>query len=453
MTPEEKAAQELEQKRLEAIKAAVKSEVDPLKAKIEAQEKEIKTLNDNNLVLKTKVDTFEKLPAFQAPAVGASKEYRGYKIAKLLSGGAEGGTSLREIFSKGKFGVLSREEAQDDFAKNMLDILKACDRRRGNNIILGDPEAKQAMEERRQNIIKASAIAKTNANNEGTASEGGYLVQPEYQWDIVKLSRDRSYALQLARIVNMVSNVQYIPDEATLGAMTWENEGAQKTPSEPTFAQTQLTAKKAFNLARVTNEELADTSIDIVGLITEQFSYALAQGLDDQWLNGNGSPWSGMLSTIVTSVILATTGSISGLVFTDLSNALAQIADGRLDGLSWLMGPNAKHYVRSLKDTSGRPIFAMPGNGVPGTIWEYPYYLSMKMPNGLGASVKSILLGNFNYSLIGRRQGVMNIDVDPYGMFDYDVTRFRMVTRWAHAIPSAANTVAGSTAFCLIKTS
>lgn len=446
-TEEQKALREKnEQKHLDAVKAAVKEQVDPLKAEVKSATEKNVELQTKLAAAEAKLDTIEKSPIFKAPALVCSKEYLGYKIDKMLAGGANGGDNLRDTFMKGGFGALKSEEAQDDFIKNMLDIVKGIDKRNGSQFILGNAEAKNAMEARRQAVIKAGLEVKTNANNEGANAEGGYLVQPEYQWDIIKLARNKSYALQLARVVNMISNVQYVPTELTHGAVTWETEGATKTPSEPTFNQIKLTAYKAFCLARITNEELADTSVDIVGMITEQFAYATAQDIDNQWLNGNGVPWSGLLSTITTSVILATTGSISGIVFTDLSNQIAQIVEARLQGASFLMGRNAKHYVRSMKDTYGRPVFAMPGGGVPGTIYEYPYYLSEKMPNGLGASVKSILLGNFQYSVLGRRQGVMNIDVDPYGMFDSDTTRFRMVTRWAHALGM-------QDAFCLLKTS
>ena len=92
------------------------------------------------------------------------------------------------------------------------------------------------------------------------------------------------------------------------------------------------------------------------------------------------------------------------------------------------------HYIRTLKDTYGRPVFAMPGNGVPGTIYEYPYYMSEKISNTDGASAKQLIFGNFQYALLGRRQGVMTVDADPYGMFDSDITRFRQVTRWGFGI-------------------
>lgn len=436
MTQEEKLAlQEAETKRLDAIKSAIKSEVEPLKEQIKTATEKNEELQLKLAKAEGKLETIEKSEIFKAPALIRSSEYRGHKMKNLLTGAGNSGTNLRDLMMKGDFGVLKSEEAQDDFAKNMLDIIHGTDNLRANK--MGNAEAKKALAER---------FAKTNQVNETTASEGGYGVAPEYQWDIIKLARNSSYALQLARVVPMNSNQLYVPKELTHGAVTWEAEGAQKTPSEPTFDQVSLTAKKAFTLARVTNEMLADNSIDIVGLLTEQFAYATGQDIDNQWLNGNGSPWSGLLSTITTSVILATTGSISGIVFTDLSNAIAQLTEARLEGARFLVSRNAKHYIRSMKDSQNRPVFALPGQGVPGTIFEYPYNLSEKMPNGLGAGIKAILLGNFNYSILGRRQGLMNIDIDPYGLFDTDATRFRMTTRWAHALGS-------QDAFCMIKTS
>lgn len=434
---EKKAAEELEAKRVEAIKSAVKDQIDPLKAEIKTATEKNAELQEKLAKAEGKLELIEKSPVFQGPAIRRSQEYKGYKLSKMLVGGAEGGRNLRDIFSaKGAgFGALATEEGQDEYAKLMIDIIKGLDRPNRP----GCPEAKKSMAERME------TFRKTNQINEGTASEGGYLVAPEYQWDIIKLARNRSYALQLCRVVNMVSNTQYVPTEATHGVSTWEAEAATKTSSEPTFGQVRLDAKKNFCLARITNEELADTSVDLVGLLTEQFAYATGQELDSKMLLGTGSPWSGLLSTVTQSVILAAGGSVSTLTFTDLSNVIAQIVEARLEGASWLVSRGAKHYIRSLKDTQGRPVFAMPGNGVPGTIWEYPYYQSEKMPNVDSVSNKQILFGNFNYAILGRRKGAMTIDVDPYGLFDSDMVRFRMTTRWAFANADAS-------AFCMVKT-
>jgi HK97 family phage major capsid protein len=41
------------------------------------------------------------------------------------------------------------------------------------------------------------------------------------------------------------------------------------------------------------------------------------------------------------------------------------------------------------------------------------------------------LFGDFSKYIIGRRVGAMSLELDPYGLFDSDQTRFRMISRWA----------------------
>ena len=426
----------IEVKDLEAIQGEVVKGVKPVLDKVAATEIEVKALREENIALKTKVETIEKSPAWSAFNINRRpSEYKGYKLDKALSFGASVFSSevtMRDFFLKSGF-ALKKEENIEEYAKNLIDIVYALKFRDAESIANLKEKGLIGMQQK-----------DTAAVSESTAT-GGYLVAPEYQWDVIKLVRNRSYALQLCRVMPMISNVQYFSTELTMGSVTWETEGATKTPSEPTFGQVALTAKKAFCLARITNEELADTSVDVAGIITEQFAYATAQELDNQVFNGSGSPWSGVIAQAAHSVILSAGASISTLAFTDLSLAISKLYEGRLAGASFVISRLMKHYVRSLKDSYGRPIFAMPGNGVPGTIYEYPYYQSEKLTSTDGASKTMGIFGNFQYAILGRRQGLMNIDLDPYGLFDSDTTRFRMVTRWGF-------NVGMTDAFCNIKT-
>jgi len=407
MTPEEKAVADEKEAEAKALQNSIEAGMKPL--------------NDNIKSLNERLEKIEKLPVVSAPAIILRpKEYRGFKLEKSMS-------EHRDGMCKSATGLLRKEEHQEELAKQFIDIgMQALAMKKGQGSF--DAEALKSLSDRQ------ALIMKTNANNDVTNAEGGYLIEPDYQWDIIKLARNKSHALQLCRVVNMSSLTQYYPKELTLGTVTWQTEGSTKIPSEPTFDQLKLTAVKAMTLARVTNEQLADNMVDLPGLLLEQFAYALAQELDNQVFNGTGVPWSGLLSTISQAVTISGSATFANLMFTDLSQAISNLLEARLDGASWIASRTGKHYIRSLKDTYGRPVFAMPGNGVPGTVYEYPLFTSEKMSNTNGASVCMALFGNFNYAVLGRRQGLMNIDVDPYGMFDSDTTRFRMVTRWGFGI-------------------
>ena len=182
--------------------------------------------------------------------------YKGFKVHKQFG-------MFRDQLMKGKVenymeGALRSEENQDDYVKNMIDIIIAGQGDRHQKTNQRILEAKQALEERAKKAMDAGIIQKTSQLQDGSNASGGYLIEPDYQWDIIKLARNRSYALQLCRIVNMASLNQYFPTESTLGNVIWQPEGAVVTPSEPTFNQLHLIANKAMCFVRVTNEQLAD---------------------------------------------------------------------------------------------------------------------------------------------------------------------------------------------------
>jgi HK97 family phage major capsid protein len=88
------------------------------------------------------------------------------------------------------------------------------------------------------------------------------------------------------------------------------------------------------------------------------------------------------------------------------------------------------HFLRSLKDSNNRPIFAEIGGKVPNTIYEFPVNMTENIATTDTTGKPFGVFGNFDYFLIGRRNGAMVIDVDPYSKFAIYQTQFRMVTRW-----------------------
>jgi len=282
---------------------------------------------------------------------------------------------------------------------------------------------------------------------EGTDSEGGYLVPDEYAWEIAKLARAKSFALNQCTVLNMGTDTLKLPAEASLVSVAWTAEEGGITESEPTFGQVQLTAKRLDGYAKVTNELLQDSNIDIVGLLTEQFAYAVGLELDNQVLNGTGDPVSGVLTAKAGYSVVMGSGetNFSSISADDLSNMIAQIDEGYDDNLLFIFNKLIMHYIRTLKDDNNNYIYAKPGNGVPGTVWEIPYFQSAKAPKTTGANTAFVVLGNFKYFYIGRRVGSMSLDIDPYGLFTTYATRFRIVTRWGLAVAMAK-------AFCRLLT-
>lgn len=365
--------------------------------------------------IEQKVDTLEKAPAKMEKVRDVDgSSYHGRNLNKMAR-------MLKEkCVDNRSFDAFSSEEKVDEYSKFIADFVDAR--------VRNNPEAMQRMFARQ----KASY-------QEGTPSEGGYLVPDEFQWDIIKLGREKYFALNECRVVNMNTDQLYLPTEATLATTEWDSEEGQIGQKEGTLGQVSLSTKRLNSLAIASNELLQDSAIDVVSLITEQFSYAILGELDNQVVAGTGDPVSGLMKGVAgTSVVLGTgSANFSMLLGDNFSNAISQLDASYLDGAKWIMGKTAKHYVRTMKDDNGAYLFQMPYGGQPATLWEYPIIESSKAPANAASTVATVF-GNLKNFVIGRRLGTMSLDIDPYGKFDYYQTRFRMVTRWAFAMGNSS---------------
>ena len=378
---------------IKELESLFQKNLDPISKKLEGLEAEGKTLA-------SRLEAIEKMPLDKAVAPYINvipKEYLGRKLHKQAQ-------FIRELAGKSPamFEAFCSEEKVDAFVKSMLNF-----------------------------ICKATM-------NETTGSQGAYLVPDEFQWDIIRLAENQSYALQLATILTMNSDQLYVPAELTRPTMAWKGESVQMSQADATLAQVNLQAKKLTGYTAVTNELLQDSAIDVVGLITKQMAYGTAVELDNQMINGTGDPVSGLGTSAVTNIVNTATGAMSAITASDLSLLISKLAQGDLVNARMLVGRLALHYIRSLKDTNGQPIFANPGMNVPGTIYGFPYALTENIANTDGAAKLMGVFGDFKKFIIARRQGSMVLESNPYSRFDYNETQFRMVTRWAMAIGRAS---------------
>jgi len=378
---------------IKELESLFQKNLDPISKKLEGLEAKG---NENS----SRLEKIEKMPLDKvvAPYINSiPKIHNGRRIEKQAQ-------FIRELAGKSPamFEAFRSEEKVDAFVKAMLDF-----------------------------ICKATM-------NETTGSQGAYLVPDEFQWDIIRLAENQSYALQLATILTMNSDQLYVPAELTRPAMAWKGESAQMSQADATLAQVNLQAKKLTGYTAVTNELLQDSAIDVVGLITKQMSYGIAIELDNQMINGTGDPVSGLGTSAVTNIVNTATGAMSAITASDLSLLISKLEQGDLVNARMLVGRLALHYIRSLKDTNGQPIFANPGMNVPGTIYGFPYALTENIANTDGAGKLMGVFGDFKKFIIARRQGSMVLESNPYSRFDYNETQFRMVTRWAMAIGRAS---------------
>lgn len=388
----------------ETVSGSVKSAIEPIE----------KRLDD----VEGKMKAFERAPSGQQNKLfnvntRSGETYEGYKLFNQ-------GEKIRSFVEQNprEHGKMATDEGFEEYCKFMIDFVKGK--------VFNNVEANMRLQKRQSEMIaKASDLA------EGTSNLGGYLVDPEFQPTLVKLIREKSFALQECTVVPMGSQVLNLPKEASLVSTAWIDEAGTITASNPTFGQVQLTAKKLAGLTGgVSLELLADSELDIVSMLTEQFAYAKALELDNQVLNGTGSPVSGMLTAKAGYSVIMTADAFSAITADDLSLMMSKLSDQEVVNAKWVFNKLITHYIRTLKDSQNNYIYAKPGNGVPGSIWELPYIQSVKGPSTTGTSTAFVSLGNWKKFYVGRRRGEMTLDVDPYTNFATGQVRFRMFTRW-----------------------
>lgn len=415
----------LEQKEKDELKASFKEVVDD---GLKGVNTKIDAVSAKQTEVDERLKKIEALPLKgiqKARASDVGKKVYGYKVSRFgtQKSALLGGKSLRQMFADNPhdFECFSDEEKFEEFGEFMLDFIQA---RKFQN-----PEAQRKLFERQQKADYA----------EGGATTGDTLVPIEYQWDMIQLARNRFFSLNECTVVPMSGDALTLPREASLVSVAWKTEATAAAAGEGTFDSVTLNAKKLTALATSSNELLADSAVDLVGILTEQFSYAVNYELDGQVLAGTGDPVSGLMKgTVGTSIVLATgSAHFSMLTGTDFSNLIAQLPDGYLNNAKFVFGRTMKHYLRSLKDTTGNFIFAQPSGNTPGSIWEYPYITSEKCPSD-GVSTVAAIFGNLRYFYIGRRLGQMTLDVNPYTKFAEYQTQFRIVTRWGLALGLAS---------------
>lgn len=393
---------------------AIKEAITPLKTSIDAIDVRLKAIEA------TPVNRL-----FNINAGPTTEVYRGYKLA-------DQGERLREKFaSRPKwFRALSDDNKFTDFAKFMLDIKAA---------LTGDVAAQMKLQE-------ASQAAKASNLVEGTTTLGGYLVPVEYQMDLIKLAREVSFALQECTVIPMSALSLKLPAEATLCSAYWADEAAGPTASNPTYGQVTLTAKKLGCItAGVSTELLADSGVDIVSLLTEQFMYAIGQELDNQVLNGTGSPVSGVLTAACGYSVVLGTGStsFSAVGANDVRSMIRKLAAADTAQAKFIYSKDIQFYIDTLKDSNGRYIYREPAGDRPPALWNRPIIESAKAPLEAASDVSTAFaaLGFWKYFYLGRRLGDMAFAADPYTNFATDLIVFKAITRWGLAI-------ARNTAFC-----
>lgn len=287
---------------------------------------------------------------------------------------------------------------------------------------------------------------------EGTPSQGGYLVQPELERQLL-LAREADNVIRpLASSITVNTNAIQLDQLGIKTAAAWTAELATK------FEETAMTIKSitasvftAAGLATISNQLLADSNPAIDQLVTTDLAKRLVALEEISFLTGSGEGQPlGILNTPEVNTISNTSATLddpakAGGLLDKILEAIAQVQ------LEWgqpsaiVMHPRTWTRVIKSRDTAGHYTISPRNNygagydpatprtfvnGPEQTLFGVPVVLSNRIPTNLGTGTNEsrVIVGDFKEALILDRQGI-TIDESSHVYFTANATVFRAECR------------------------
>ena len=334
-----------------------------------------------------------------------------------------------------KDGILSDEDAKTyaEMEKKVKDLSAEIERMQAmdemerqlskptSTPITGKPMNRPVSNEDEETGIKAKAYKKSfwnamrekhirpevlNALQEGTDSEGGYLVPDEFEHTLVEALEEENIFRKLAHVINTASGDRKIPVVATKGTASWVDEEGSITESDDSFTQVSIGAYKLGTLIKVSNELLHDSVFDLEKYISKEFARRIGTKEEDSFFNGDGDGKPvGIFNGTGGAQVGVTAASASAITADEVIDLFYSLGAPYRKNAVWVLNDATVKAVRKLKDGNGNYLW-QPAltSDTPDTLLGRPVYTSSAVPT-IASGKKVIAFGDFNYYWIADRQG------------------------------------------------
>lgn len=295
------------------------------------------------------------------------------------------------------------------------------------------------------------------AMSEGVAAQGGYLVRPQIERQLVEARELDNVLRGLCSKLNVTSNSIQLDQLGLTTTAGWVAELATKPESTGmTLATITASIFTAAGLATISNQLLADSNPAVDGLVTADLAKRLVALEETAFINGSGT---GQPLGILNTPGIGATALTSVNVVDLLDAILDAIADVETDHgapSAILMHPRTWTRILKSKDAQGAYYIDPAGGpqdprtGLRGpvkSLWGYRVVTSNRIPTNLGAGTNEsrVIVGDFSECLILDRQGI-TVDESKHVYFTQNQTVFRAEQRvgfTAARTPAAINVVGG----------
>lgn len=320
-------------------------------------------------------------------------------------------SDLKEVSAETKE-MAEKADKKLDELEDKLNALQAK-----SNLALGDTEEEQA--ERKTAVFGKILRKGTNALTSDerqivkkslvpdSGPDGGFMLLPDYDMDIIEKIRELSPVRQAARVVSISSGNDY-----TMLRQNGDPSSQQAGPREsvtdtttPTYIQERIQVYERSASPAIALQQLEDAAYDVEGDLMEQLQreFAVQEGQD--FISGTGSNEpEGILTNTDISVI--DSGSDTAFDLDDLIDLQSELKIG-YNG-SWMWNKKTRAYIRKFKGNDNYFWEPSIGNGFPSTFLGDNYFLATDLvaPSGgnFSANDKPVVYGDFNvgYRIVDR---------------------------------------------------
>lgn len=245
-----------------------------------------------------------------------------------------------------------------------------------------------------------------NALQEGTDSEGGFLVPDEFEHTLIESLEEENIFRKLAHVITTSTGDRKIPVVASKGSASWVDEEGTINDSDDAFTQVSIGAYKLGTLIKVSNELLNDSVFNLEAYISKEFGRRIGTKEEDAFFNGNGvGKPVGIFNATGGAQIGITTASATEIKADEIIDLFYSLKASYRKKAVWIVNDSTIKAIRKLKDANGNYLW-QPAltSGTPDTLLGRPVYTSSYVPT-IAAGAKTIAFGDFSYYWIADRQG------------------------------------------------
>jgi HK97 family phage major capsid protein len=243
-----------------------------------------------------------------------------------------------------------------------------------------------------------------SALSEAAPGAGGVLVPAQLSSQIIDAARAASVCFRAgAQILPMASQTMDLARVTTDPSFVTHAENDSITESAVAFDAISLVSRTIATRI-IFSRELAEDASNLVELIGDVCTRALAAELDRQFLVGAASD---EMQGLISNPNIGSTGSVGVISWSDLLTALAGIEASNFTPNAYVVHPTISNDLNALTSGDGSTSAAMWQGPPPGVD-----RLERLVSSNVGTS--NLIMGDFNKLLVGLRQDAL-VEVSAFG--------------------------------------